>query len=73
MFTHNARLGIIEHDELDGFVDPPIPKTAWDRVGNASMPEATAMSDGIRGCLGVQADAEGGGVDCLKDCFVLRV
>jgi hypothetical protein len=60
MFTHDARLGIIKHNKLDGFVDPSISQAGGDGVGDAPMPKVAAVRDGIRRRLGIEADAEGG-------------
>jgi hypothetical protein len=60
MFTHDARLGIIKHNKLDGFVDPSIPQAGGDGVGDAAMPKVAAVGNGVRRGLGIEADGEGG-------------
>ena len=38
MFTHYARVGIIEDDELARFVDPSVLQTDGDTIDGVSMP-----------------------------------
>ena len=71
MFTHEARLSIVEDNELARFVYPAVPQPKNDiavgLVRDRAMPKRVGPVNDVRGLLDVKANDKCRRLDCIND------